>query len=41
MTDHAEHHEHIVPVPVYLGVFGALMVFWALSRPAAREVPDD
>jgi hypothetical protein len=22
-------------------VFGVLMVFWALSRPAAREVPDD
>jgi hypothetical protein len=22
-------------------VFGALMVFWALARPAARDVPDD
>ncbi len=35
MSDHAEHHDHVVPVPVYLGVFMALLVGTAITVGAA------
>jgi cytochrome c oxidase subunit IV len=35
MTGHAEHADHILPLGVYLGIFGALMVLTALTVGAA------
>jgi hypothetical protein len=44
-SDAVKHKAAGVNVNLWTGlgmlVFGALMVFWALSRPAVREVPDD